>query len=193
MTGRRVDVSRLPREVAELIDALPPGEDLVVTRDGEVIATISSTGGTPRAAGPEIADDVTVVATAMRLSESARGKLSAELGTDYIVIDMHAAPATADVLLVPPVSPQLIGNLRRSFPKARVVVAEIDDAELGVSYHGPVRRLLDAGATTYLPSTTIPHLAKQLDRTVTHERQLTGGASARREIDASPRPPHDAE
>lgn len=192
MTGRRVDVSRLPREVAELIDALPPGEDLVVTRDGEVIATISSTGGAPRPAA-EIADDVTVVATAMRLSESARAKLSAELGADYIVIDMHAAPATADVLLVPPVSPQLIGNLRRSFPKARVVVAEIDDAELGVSYQGPVRRLLDAGATTYLPSTTIPHLAKQLDRTVTHERQLTGGARARREIDASPRPPHDAE
>ncbi|WP_308431346.1 hypothetical protein [Amycolatopsis deserti] len=296
-------MSRLPREVVELIDALAPGEDLLLTRDGDVIATVTSTSGEARprgeartgepgvrdeavaagpgardgtaagelgargeaaaqpepgvrgeartgepgvrdgttagelgvrgeavaagpgardgtaagelgargeaaaqpepgvrgeastgesgvrgeaAARPEIAGDVTVVATAMRLSESARASLSAELGADYIVIDMHAAPLTADVLLVPPVSPQLIGNLRRSFPKARVVVAEIDDAELGVSYEGPVRRMLDAGATTYLPSTTIPRLAQALDRTITQGRQITGGRRAWREIEAPP-------
>jgi hypothetical protein len=42
----------------------------------------------------------------------------------------------------------LIGNLRSMFPKARVIIAEIEDDVLGVSYHGPVRRLLDAGAET---------------------------------------------
>ncbi|OXM73035.1 MULTISPECIES: hypothetical protein [Amycolatopsis] len=195
MTGRdarRIDVSRLPADVVALIDALEPGEDLVITRNGEAVATISSTLGAPGSrgsAGPAAEGEVMVVATAMRLSESARASLSAELGTDYIVIDMHAAPPTADVLLVPPVSPQLIGNLRRSFPRARVVVAEIEDAELGVSYEGPVRRMLNAGATTYLPSTTIPRLAHQLDRTITEERQLTGGTRPRREIDAPPGPP----
>lgn len=184
MTGERavpIDVARLPEDVVDLIDALGPGENLVLTRDGEPVATISSAGFRP---GPPRTDydDVTVVATAMKLSASARMSLSAELGSDYLVLDLHSAPATADVLLVPPVSPQLIGSLRAKFPKARVVLAEVEDAELGVSYHGPVRRLLDAGAETYLTSANVPHLARQLDHAVTQRQQLGGGAAAPLEI-----------
>lgn len=163
------------------IDALAPGEDLVITRDGEPVARISGVPGTvvigtvidpvtPSAADeePSATDKgVTVVVTAMKLSDSARTSLSDQLGADYIVLDMHAAPVSADVLLVPPVSPQLIGSLRSAFPRARVVVAEIEDDELGVSYQGPVRRLLDAGAEAYLPPATVPHLAKQLNQTLT--------------------------
>ena len=127
---------------------------------------------------------MTVVATAMKLSASARRSLSEELGTDYIVLDMHAAPTTADVLLVPPVSPQLIGSLREMFPGARVIVAEIEDAELGVSYHGPLRRMLDAGVDNYLAATAIPRLAKQLDHAVTRRHdQITGGSANRIEIE----------
>ncbi|MGW4400038.1 hypothetical protein ACWEHA_32520 [Amycolatopsis nivea] len=187
MTGeraRQIDVDCLPEDVADLIDALGPGENLVLTRDGTPIATVSGLGIRPEPPRTDY-DDVTVVATAMKLSASARMSLSAELGSDYLVLDLHSAPATADVLLVPPVSPQLIGGLRAQFPKARVVLAEVDDPELGVSYHGPVRRLLDAGAETYLTSANVPHLARQLDHAVTQRQQLTGGSAAPLEI--SPR------
>ncbi|MCG3751825.1 hypothetical protein FKO37_15145 [Amycolatopsis sp. Poz14] len=184
MTGeraRQIDVGRLPEDVADLIESLRPGENLVLTRDGNPVATVSSASVRPEPPRTEY-DDVTVVATAMKLSASARMSLSAELGSDYLVLDLHSAPATADVLLVPPVSPQLIGGLRAQFPKARVVLAEVDDPELGVSYHGPVRRLLDAGAETYLTSANVPHLARQLDHAVTRRQQLDGGSAAPLEI-----------
>ncbi|MFJ6675824.1 hypothetical protein ACIQMJ_32370 [Actinosynnema sp. NPDC091369] len=185
----RIDAASLPVEFVALIERLGPGEELVVTRDGRAIATISGTGDAVVAdevSGRPAVDygDVTVVATAMKLSASARAALSAELGPDYIVLDMHAAPTTADVLLVPPGSPQLIGALRDLYPGARVVVAEIEDRELGISYRGPVRRMLEAGAETYLMSSTIPVLAKQLDQAVTQRPQLGDGAAARLGIDA---------
>ncbi|MEU2669363.1 hypothetical protein ABZ622_10875 [Streptomyces sp. NPDC007164] len=204
--ARGIDAKRLPEDVMARIDALAPGEDLVITRDGEPVARISGIPGTgvpstgvpgavvigtvidpvtPGTTDEEPSDThkgVTVVVTAMKLSDSARTSLSDQLGADYIVLDMHAAPVSADVLLVPPVSPQLIGSLRSAFPEARVVVAEIEDDELGVSYQGPVRRLLDAGAEVYLPPATVPQLAKQLDRTLTHHRSHLLGGSPTPEI-----------
>lgn len=199
---QRIDVTDLPEDIVALIDALQPGENLVVTRDGQSIAAISSTidvlqGAVVDRDTPEEADDrppidydgVTVVATAMKLSKAARMSLSTQLGADYIVLDMHAAPATADVLLAPPVSPQLIGNLRSMFPKARVIITEVEDEELGVNYHGPVRRLLNAGADAYLPATSVPRLARQLDYTLTHGLQLTGGIATPREITPVTEPP----
>ncbi|WP_246842952.1 hypothetical protein [Allokutzneria sp. NRRL B-24872] len=191
-------MSRLPEDVVDLIDALKPGEDVALIRDGSPIATITSTrgaledalaepGSPNEAADPQLTDydDVTIVATAMKLSAAARASLSAELGADYIVLDMHKAPTTAEVLLVPPISPQLIGSLQARFPKARVIIAEIEDDVLGVSYEGPVRRLLDAGAETYLSSTTVPRLAKQLDHAITHRHQITGDTGGRLGIEPS--------
>jgi antitoxin (DNA-binding transcriptional repressor) of toxin-antitoxin stability system len=182
----KIDVSGLPEEVVALIEALGPGEDLVITRNGSAIATISTTRnphddtvlghGTAGEPTESSYGNVTVVATAMKLSAAARTSLSEELGADYIVLDMHKAPTTADVLLIPPISPQLIGSLRSMFPSARVIITEIEDAELGVSYEGPIRRLLDAGADTYLAATAIPQLAKQVDHTVTRREQITGTA-----------------
>ncbi|MFI7615869.1 hypothetical protein ACIBP6_32090 [Nonomuraea terrae] len=185
-----IDVSRLPDDVVALIDALEPGENVVLTRDGASIATISSTVDVVQGAvvdrdAPDEAreqapidyESVTVVATAMELSTAARVALSTQLGADYVVLDMHAAPATTDVLLAPPGSPQLITALRSMFPNARVIVTEIEDHELGVQYHGPVRRLLDAGADAYLPPATLPLLARQLDYTLHQGRELAGGAA----------------
>lgn len=185
MSIRRIDVNDLPEEVVALIDGLGPDEDLVVTRDGRSIATIDRAYGVydPDARADDAEhppyDDVTVVATAMDLPDDVRAALSAGLGADYIVLDMRKAPPSTDVLLVPPVSPQLVGNLRSMFPKARVVVAEIEDPALGVTFRGPVRRLIDAGADTYLASTTIPHLAAQLDHAV-NQLHLTDAATAER-------------
>ncbi|WP_217707110.1 hypothetical protein [Nonomuraea rhodomycinica] len=194
----------LPEDLVALIDALEPGEELLITRDGESIAALSSTvrvlHGTvvdpvtaEQADEPPAIDydDVTVVATAMKLSASARVSLSAQLGSDYVVLDMHAAPTTADVLLTPPVSPQLIASLRSMFPQARVIVTEIEDDELGVDYYGPVRRLLDAGAQAYLPPATIPRLARQLDHALTQLRPSLGEATTPLEIEPATRPPAD--
>ncbi|GAA3463662.1 hypothetical protein ACFFSW_30930 [Saccharothrix longispora] len=188
--ARHIDVARLPEDVVALIDALGPGESLVVTRDGAPLAEVSRSGdgtGAPRddAGWAPSVHDVTVVATAMKLSGSARASLSAALGGDYIVLDLHAAPTTADVLLVPPSSPQLIGQLRALFPKARVIVAEIEDDGLGVGYRGPVRRMLDAGADGYLTSTSVPRLARQLDHDVTRHRRLAAGGGTRGAIESS--------
>ncbi|WP_194924449.1 hypothetical protein [Catenulispora pinisilvae] len=195
--ARRVELARLPDAVADLIATLTPGGSLVLTQGGEPVATITAAGSAPLEGmvisghanpdpnpgpnpNPNAADDsVTVVATAMKLSDGARTKLSTELGADYIVLDMHAAPRTADVLLVPPISPQLLRNLRSMFPSARIVIAEIDDPELRVSYQGPVRRLLDAGAELYLASTTVPHLARQLGEAVSARGELAAGSGRR--------------
>jgi len=95
----------------------------------------------------------------MRLSRTARRRLSDELGQDYIVVDIHEAPETTDVLLTNPVSPQLLGLLKHQFPSARLIITEIEDEELGVSYAGPVSRMLDAGAVAYLPPRPIGQLA----------------------------------
>ncbi|MFI9592788.1 hypothetical protein [Nonomuraea sp. NPDC052265] len=199
--AQRIDVGRVPEDVVALIDALEPGESLVLTRDGASIATISSTvdvvrGAVVDRAAPDEPDDpppinhdgVTVVATAMELSNAARVALSTQLGADYVVLDMHAAPTTADVLLVPAGSPQLIAGLRSMFPDARVVVTEIEDPELGVRYDGPVRRLLDAGADAYLPPATLPILARQLDHALHRGRELAGGAAPLLEITPAAEP-----
>lgn len=185
---RWIDAGNLPEEFVALIDTLGPGENLVVARDGRPIASVSGapdvfrTGNTGERSSPTV-KDVTVVATAMDLSPSARASLSEKLGPDYIVLDMHSAPKSADVLLTPPVSPQLLGHLREIFPQAKLIIAEIEDRELGVVYQGPVHRLLNAGADTYLPPSTIPHLAKRLDHAVTQLNQLTGGTSEPLTID----------
>ncbi|MEV6905667.1 hypothetical protein [Amycolatopsis sp. NPDC051071] len=175
-SARWIDATQLPEELVALLDSLGHGEDVRITRDGKTIGTITGTVHEERFAAAA-SEDVTVVATAMKLSESARSALSDRLGPGYVVLDMKSAPTSVDVLLVPPVSPQLIANFRTLYPKARVVIAEIEDAELGVRYEGPVRRLLDAGAEVYLPSSTIPRLAEHLDRTMTHLNQLTGDTS----------------
>ena len=170
----------------------------MITRNGLPIATISGVGGALH--GEIIApsspqedtrqpptgyDEVTVVATAMKLPDAARSSLSEQLGSGYIVVDMHSAPATADVVLVPPVSPQLMGHLRSMFPTARIVAAEFEDDTLGISYLGAIHRMLDAGAETYLASSTIAQLARQLDRLITERPQLTAGTNSRLEIEPS--------
>ena len=186
----QVDLARLPSDIANLIAGLAPGGTLEITRGGEPVATITAAGQAPlegtviRArpasdagdSGASAAEGVTVVATAMELSDTARSKLSEELGDDYIVLDMWDAPKTADVLLIPAISLKLLGNLRGMFPAARVVIAELDDPELGISYPSPVRRLLDAGADLYLATTTVPSLARQLGEAVAGARGELGAA-----------------
>lgn len=166
----RIDLARLPDDLAALVEDLRQGEAVILVRDGSPVASIAAVA---RATDRREGVDVTVVATAMELSAAARARLSTKLGGAYVVLDMHEAPATADVLIVPPVSPQLIGQLRAMFSRARVVVAEIEDPEFGIRFSGPVQRLADAGVEAYLPASTVEQLAVGLDRAVTG-RQIAG-------------------
>ena len=92
----------------------------------------------------------------MRLSEVARRRLSDEFGADYIVLDLHEAPTTTDVLLTHPVSPQLLGMLRHQFPSARVLITEIEDEELGIILRVPSAACsMRARRRTYRPGRSL--------------------------------------
>lgn len=170
----RLDVEKLPPDVRAVIEAAIAGDRIDLTRAGATIGSLEFRSNVlegnviegpviegPREPAPaaSVPDGVTVVATAMKLSDAARRRLSDEFGADYVVVDIHKAPESTDVLLTHPVSPQLLGLLRYQFPHARVVITEIEDEELGVRYSGPVSRLLDAGASAYLPPRPIAQLA----------------------------------
>lgn len=156
-----LDLDQLPADVRTALEAALSGAEVTLRRgeedlgvltvrprvlDGEVVEA-------PRLPPPavEVPEGVLVVATAMRLSRDVRRRLADSFGRDFLVLDLHEAPESTDVLLVNPVSPQLLEVLRARFPRARVVVTEIEDEVLGVHYSGPVCRMLDAGASAYLP------------------------------------------
>lgn len=202
-----LDLESLPREVRSAVKAMVAGYEVTLRREGRDVGVLAFrpavlegtvvSGPQPFAAEPappEVAPDgVTVVATATKLSDAARRRLSDELGPDYIVLDLLKAPSTADVVLTHPVSPQLLGSLRAGFPNARVIVTEIDDEELGVIHPGPVSRLLDAGASAYLPPRPLREVASSVHAYLTGSGvpQLTAAAPAKRPTTALPSPPSD--
>ena len=165
----RLDVEGLSPDVSAAVEAAIAGESITLIRSGHAIGSLDFCANvlegilieSPRQHGSteSAPDGVWVVATAMRLSDAALRRLSDEFGDDYIVVDIHEAPASTDVLLTHPVSPQLLGLLRQQFPNARVLITEIEDEELDIRYSGPVSRLLDAGASAYLPPRPIAELA----------------------------------
>ena len=185
----RIEITELPDELREVFDRLLFGFPVEVTRDGKPVASLEasslvlegqivsagrsaegsdgpggSNDGASRWSIPRPEGDVQVVGTAMKLSDSARRRLAQELGESYVVLDLNEAPASTDVLLTHPVSPQLLGALRGMFPQARIIVTEIEDPELGVSYTGAVTRMLSAGAEAYLPPRPIGAVGQELKR-----------------------------
>jgi hypothetical protein len=175
--GRRREPPRLvledlPAAVRPALDAMMRGQEVQVVRGERSVgvATFRSTVVEavvvvpgPRQREPRPADSTpegaTVVATAVPMSADARRRLSDAFGDGYVVLDVNAAPDTADVVLTHPVSPQLLGMLRARFRQARIIITEVDDDELGISQVGPVSRLLDAGASAYLPPRPLDEVA----------------------------------
>ncbi|MEO6999776.1 MAG: hypothetical protein ABI112_17010 [Terracoccus sp.] len=165
-------VDDLPAGIRTVIAAAIDGAEIIVVLGSQEVGYLSFRSSVlegvtlpishlPAAEVPT-PNGVTVVATAMRLSQAARGRLSDELGASYIVLDLHEAPESADVVLTHPVSPQLLAHLRGRFPQARVIVTEIEDDELDISYPGPVGRLLAAGASAYLPPRPVSAIASSV-------------------------------
>ena len=202
----RIELDDLPPEVRALLEAAVVGEEVTLTRGGEPLGTLFFTPRVLQGAVLHVDDEadedepatphtegVTVVATAMRLSKAVRARLSEEFGDDYLVIDMKQAPRTADVLLVPPGTPQLVHGLRDMFPDARVVVTEIEDDELGVSYAGQVGRMLDAGASAYLPPRPIAQVAAGVRHHLAQAEGAAlegGGGAAPAALEAAPETEH---
>lgn len=176
-----LDLDTLPRELrAALTAAMDGAEITLVSRDhelGHLLFRPSVLEGVilpeqRNASAVETPEGVTVVATAMKLSDAARRRLSDEFGSEYIVLDLHDAPPTTDVLLLHPVSPQLLGRLQGDFPQARVIITEIEDDELDISYPGPVSRLLDAGASAYLPPRPVSEVATAVHAYLTQQHAV---------------------
>jgi hypothetical protein len=103
---------------------------------------------------------VKVVTTALPLKPAARARLSEQLGPGFIVVDMKHSSDSADVVIAPVVSPQLIGILKHKFPRARLVLCELQDFELGISHTGPIQRAIDAGADSYCIAPSLAALAE---------------------------------
>ncbi|WP_139142709.1 hypothetical protein [Humibacillus sp. DSM 29435] len=175
-----LNVDELPLDIRKIMVAAIDGAEIAVVREGREVGHLSFHASVlegvafpisrlPTAVTP-VHDGVTVVATAMRLPELARSRLSDEFGPGYIVLDLQDAPESADVVLTHPVSPQLLAQLRGRFPEARMIITEIEDEELGISYSGPVGRLLAAGASAYLPPLPVSAIASNLHAYLTQER-----------------------
>lgn len=190
-----LDIARLPVGLRATFAELLNGGRVTVAEQGRVLGRLAfeprvlegsliTSPASQERASQSPRGDICVVATAMPLSEAARSTLSDGLGEHYIVLDLTDAPSTADVVLTQPISPQLLNKLKAEFPTARIILTEIDDEEAGVSYSGPVSRVLDAGATAYLPPRPLGQVAQNVR---THLEQ-----NPRPSLDAPARtPPHE--
>jgi hypothetical protein len=168
----QLDVETLPPDLRAAVEGAIAGDGIVLTRSGLTIGSLEFRSNVlegnvierphEASSAASASGGVTVIATAMKLSDAARRRLADEFGADYVVLDIHTAPTSTDVLLTHPVSPQLLGLLRHQFPSARILITEIEDEELDVRYSGPVSRLLDAGASAYLPPRPIAELAAKV-------------------------------
>lgn len=171
--AQNIDLDAVDATTLAALEKAVSGTPIAVIRAGQTLGTL---GFKPRILNGTIVqrrppspwqpkdtpEGVVVVATAMPLSNAARRRLSDEFGTGYIVLDITEAPDSADILLAQPLSPQLLGILQRQFPEAQIVITEIDDDELGVSFVGPVSRMLKAGAAVYLPPRPLSDVAANI-------------------------------
>ena len=108
----------------------------------------------------EVVADRPTVVTALPLKRGARQRLAALL--DARVVDIRQPVERADVVIAPSCSPQSVAALQRAYEGARVVIVELDDWEFDITLSGPVKRVLRAGAASYLLADSIDELAAKL-------------------------------
>ena len=174
MTGPVVvDLDDLDPGVRAWVESLDMSAPVILRRDGQTIGTLTyspsvleGTITTDPATddAPVLREGTKVLATTMRLSCAARDLLRNSFGPDWVILDFHDAPDTADVVLTSAHSPQLTHRWTLLFPHAQIIVSEILDPELGIDISGPVGRLLDAGAHAYLPPRPLDQIAESVQR-----------------------------
>ena len=195
----RLELDDLAPDVRAAVEALIADGDVEVRRSDEPVGTLTfrpavlsgavlppQPDATPTTAPGR--EGVKIVATTMLMSEAARRRLSDAFGPDFVVLDFQDAPATADIVLTQPVSPQLINRWTLLFPGAQILVTEILDPELGLDVRGSVGRLLDAGAHVYLPPRPVEQVAQNVRGYLASQAagpELESGAAAPSELGTS--------
>ncbi|WP_460816725.1 hypothetical protein [Nocardioides korecus] len=191
-----LDLDSLPRQARAAVEGVLGRRETDVVSGGEVLGTLTFRARVlegnvvrPREPDDETAtaprpDGVTVVATTMRMSSAARERLATAMGEGYLVVDFADAPPTTDVVLAHAVSHQLMSTFAAMFPRARIVVTEILDEELGLHVRGPVGVLLAAGAHAYLPPQPVEDVARTVHAYLTAQPgpALEAGGSGSRAL-----------
>lgn len=122
------------------------------------------------------ADATVLVVTAMPLSKLARAELSEMLGPGYAVVDLRSAPRSANIVLTPVVSGSALAILRGQFPQARILFTELHDDERGISFAGPLSRIVAQAPDGYF----VAHSLDALTPVVQAESRLQLSGSTRR-------------
>lgn len=107
------------------------------------------------------------------LQPSAWDHLAGRLGDQVELVDVRAADGQEDVVLVPSTSRQLIGKISATFPRAVVMVVEVEDPDHGVELGGQVMRSLDAGASGYYVARSLDQLAGVVDHALAPQHAST--------------------
>jgi hypothetical protein len=169
-----VDLDKLDSGLRAWVESLATSGPVLIRRNGQTIGTITyscavlegtivATPAADQATKPsDLREGTKVLATTMPLSHSARDLLRQSFGPDWVVLDFHDAPDTADVVLTCAHSPQLTHRWTLLFPHAQIIVTEILDPQFGLDIAGPVGRLLDAGAHAYLPPRPLEQVAESV-------------------------------
>jgi hypothetical protein len=129
------------------------------------------------------------VVLAFRLSRRATEQVQEALGPDTRLVDLRETDGHERLVLAPPASPQLLGQLKRAFPDALVMVVELTDIEAGIRRGGPVTRSLDGGADTYVVARSLNQLAEMVSQAMAAptEAPIAAQLSAQAEDDLAVR------
>ncbi|WP_341854001.1 hypothetical protein [Brachybacterium sp. GPGPB12] len=112
--------------MADALERALAGEEVALVRGKEPLGTLSVRPAVlegqllaaPTGTREERPDreDVTVVATAMELSRTARDRLAEQFGEGFLVLDLHEAPSSADVFAGPAHQPAAARGAARAVP-----------------------------------------------------------------------------
>ena len=185
-----LDLDDLDPGARAWLDRLVASGSMLLHRGGDSLGAVSFTpsvlegtvvGGavsSNRTRTDTLPDGVKVLATTMKLRPEARERLRESFGPDWVVLDFHDAPDTADVVLTAAYSPQLIHRWTLLFPQAQIIVTEILDNEFGLDLGGPVGRLMDAGAHAYLPPRPLEQVAQNVQSYLESRARAELGSAA---------------
>ena len=156
---------------ASVVPVLPIGSCL---RPGTLVWGLCDDAGVPGdVAAMEDRRRPRRVVVTFPLQPSAWDHLAGMLGDRVELVDVRAADGQEDVVLVPSTSRQLIGKISATFPRAVVMVVEIEDSDHGVELGGQVLRSLDAGAGGYYVARSLDQLAGVVDHALAPQQAST--------------------